>query len=218
MTLVTQCDGALFLVGTLNTALPPPSLGSDVVQWYRLSNGPDGGPLFTAAGTRQFECRKCNFGAGAGLYIDPAGALLLYSVEHSNRGPEESVQFEEFFPVARGGVASVADAWAEFYDDRHFDDLTFRLEGRTSSAAAAVALPPRQRNRVTSVRWTLPPGWRLRLFADPGCDGAHLDLTGTGETDDLSTLGFDDRLACARWLPDPALGGPSPTNRPDRKD
>jgi hypothetical protein len=68
-----------------------------VVQWYRLSNGLDGGPAYRR-GHAPVRMPEVQLGAGAGL-IRPSRLLLLYSVEHSDRGPERSVQFEEFFPL-----------------------------------------------------------------------------------------------------------------------
>jgi len=209
MNLVTQCDGSLFLVGTHNTSLPPPSLGADLVRWYRLHNTADGQIGIDPVGSRQLHCRRCNFSAGAGLYVDPDGRLLLYAVEHNVGGPDNSIEFEEFRPVSHARATGPAEAWAEFFDDRRWDQLSLRLDG---VEMAPTVLP--WVASVTSARWSIPEGWRLRLFDRPACTGKSLDLMGTGEVDDLAVLGFDDRLACARWLqatesaatPDPAPG------------
>jgi hypothetical protein len=195
MNLVTQCDGSLFLVGTHNTSLPPPSLGSDLIRWYRLENTPDGQIGIVPIGSRQLNCRRCNFGAGAGLYIDPEGRLLLYAVEHNDGGPGGSTEFEEFRPVSHAPATRPEEAWVEFFEGRRWEDYAFRLDGVD---VAPVAFP--WVAHVTSARWSVPAGWRLRLFARPACSGQSLDLMGTGESDDLAALGFDDRLACARWL------------------
>ena len=96
LSLITQCDGAIFLVGTHNTSLPPPALGRDFVRWYRLSSGAGGGVAIQAAGSRHMDCSRCNFAAAAGLYVDPAGRLILYATEHGASGPGGSVEFEEF--------------------------------------------------------------------------------------------------------------------------
>jgi hypothetical protein len=99
LSLITQCDGTIFLVGTHNTSLPPPALGRDFVRWYRLSNGPAGaagGIAIEAVGSRHMDCSRCNFAAAAGLYVDPAGRLILYATEHGAGGPGGSVEFEEF--------------------------------------------------------------------------------------------------------------------------
>lgn len=209
MNLVTQCDGALFLVGTQNSGFPPPSLGSDLVRWYRLANTDDDQVGITPIGSRQLRCRRCNFGAGAGVYVDPDGRLLLYAVEHNDAGPDHSIEFEEFRPVSHDPATGPADAWAEFFDDRRWDQQALRLDGVELAPTLLPWIP-----QITSARWSIPPGWRLRLFDRPACTGRSLDLMGTGEIDDLAVLGFDDRLACARWLqatesaatPDPTPG------------
>jgi hypothetical protein len=209
MNLVTQCDGTIFLVGTHNTSLPPPSLGSDLVRWYRLENTEDGGVGIIPVGSRQLVCRRCNFGAGAGLYIDPEGQLLVYAVEHNDDGPEESTEFEEFRPVFRGTAVTAAQAWAEFYEDRRFSNLVLRLDGVELAPLVAPWTAP-----VTSIRWSIPAGWRLRLFSHPTCTGRSVDLSGTGESDDLAALGFDDQLACAQWFGETIrAAAPDPTPR-----
>ena len=98
LSLVTQCDGSIYLVGTHNTALPPPSMGKDFVRWYRLQSPAVGRISFEAGGSNHLQCRRCNFGAGGGVYLDPRGGILVYGVEHLNSGPERSVVVEEFGP------------------------------------------------------------------------------------------------------------------------
>ena len=98
LSLVTQCDGAIFLVGTHNTALPPPSMGKDYVRWYRLVSPGPGRVGFESAGSRHLHCHRCNFGAGGGLFIDPRRGILVYGLEHVNSGPGHTVVVEEFGP------------------------------------------------------------------------------------------------------------------------
>ena len=98
LNLVTQCDGAIYLVGTHNTAIPPPSMGKDFVRWYRLVSPGAGRVQFESPGSKHLQCRRCNFGAGGGLYLDAHGGLLVYGVEHLNSGPGHSVVVEEFGP------------------------------------------------------------------------------------------------------------------------
>jgi hypothetical protein len=100
LNLVVQCDGALYLIGTHNTAIPPPSLGDDMVHWYRLSLDASGFRLAEEGG-RRLVCRRCNFAAAAGVHVDPDGRILLYSAPHDNDGPGGSVDLEEFAPVPR---------------------------------------------------------------------------------------------------------------------
>ena len=98
LSLVTQCDGAIYLVGTHNTAVPPPSMGKDYVRWYRLVSPGPGRVGFESAGSRHLHCHRCNFGAGGGLFIDPRRGILVYGLEHVNSGPGHTVVVEEFGP------------------------------------------------------------------------------------------------------------------------
>jgi hypothetical protein len=98
LSLVTQCDGAIYLVGTHNTAVPPPSMGKDYVRWYRLVSPGPGRVGFESAGSRHLHCHRCNFGAGGGLFIDSRRGILVYGLEHVNSGPGHTVVVEEFGP------------------------------------------------------------------------------------------------------------------------
>jgi hypothetical protein len=93
--LVTQCDGALFLVGAYNSGFPAPRMGADRVRWYRLDSAWDGGVMLTEAGNRKVKCRRCNFGAAAGVFVTGEGQLVLYAIEHGS-GSSRTITYEEF--------------------------------------------------------------------------------------------------------------------------
>jgi hypothetical protein len=99
LNLVTQCDGELFLAGMHNTGFPPPSLGHDHLHWYALE-ARQGRLGLVERGERGFTCRECNFSAGAGLYVTPAGGMLLYGIGRGLGGPGGTAQVEEFAPPA----------------------------------------------------------------------------------------------------------------------
>ena len=94
--LVTQCDGSLFLIGTYNNGFPGPRMGADMIRWYRLGQNANGAVRLEAMGKRKVTCRYCNFGAAAGVYVAPAGDLILYGIEHRDTGPNRTVYYEEF--------------------------------------------------------------------------------------------------------------------------
>lgn len=98
LNLVAQCDGTIYLVGAHNTAFPPPSLGHDHLHWYRLTA--DGrGLLLEEEGEVRMKCERCNYGAGGGVYVDPARRLVVYGVEFWSSGGRPRVSVEEFSPV-----------------------------------------------------------------------------------------------------------------------
>lgn len=102
--LLTQCDGTLFLAGTWNTRLPPPSGGRDLLAWYRLGTGAAGEPTLDEVGRAHLDCGRCNFAAGAGPYVDPSGAVRLYAVAHDD--VDGAIVVEEFTPPQAGaGIA-----------------------------------------------------------------------------------------------------------------
>jgi hypothetical protein len=101
LNLLTQCDGELFLVGMHNTGFPPPSLGHDQLHWYALEGSGEALRL-ARRGQRRVSCDECNFGAGAGLYVTPAGGLVLYGIGRGLGGPGGTAEVEEFAPAPAG--------------------------------------------------------------------------------------------------------------------
>ena len=96
LTLLSQCDGAVFLVGTHNTGVPPPSRGRDHLHWYRLTPGPGGMPRLKEGGELWLHCDYCSFGAGAGLFVTRDRKVLVYATEFWNRKEGDWVVVEEF--------------------------------------------------------------------------------------------------------------------------
>jgi hypothetical protein len=103
LALLSQCDGSLFLVGTHNTAVPPPSRGRDHLHWYHLGPGPGGMPRLKKGGERWLHCDHCSLAAAAGLFVTPEREVLLYATEFWNRKEGDWVAVEEFGPAALMG-------------------------------------------------------------------------------------------------------------------
>lgn len=86
--IVTGCDGQMFVTGTHRDGV------KDWADLWRLDLSPGFMPTFTKVANRHMYCstantgntRYCDFAAGAGTYVDGAGALRLYGVEHYNDG------------------------------------------------------------------------------------------------------------------------------------
>lgn len=100
LALMSQCDGTLYLVGTHNTAFPPPSGGWNHVHWYRLLRGPGAMPRLSRGARRRIDCEECNLAAAAGLFLGPAGEVTLYASQFWKEKPGNWVRLEEFGPVA----------------------------------------------------------------------------------------------------------------------
>ena len=101
LSLLTQCDGALYLVGAHNTAIPPPSRGHDHVHWYRLERAARGAIALNEEGERRLRCRHCNLAAAGGVYVTAERRVLIYATEFWSRGSGGGppwVAVEEFGP------------------------------------------------------------------------------------------------------------------------
>jgi hypothetical protein len=109
LSLVTQCgDGKVFLIGMhAKTSL---GSGYDRADLYELTLSGDKIKPKKVYESYDFKCGRwsgggdqCSFAAAGGIYIDPAGKLILYGVEHDNDGPrgsgeaQNSVKMVEFY-------------------------------------------------------------------------------------------------------------------------
>lgn len=110
LNLVAQCDGTIYLIGAHNTGFPPPSLGHDHLHWYRLAPGDRGQLALLEEGEQRMECERCNYGAGGGVYVDPARRLVVYGVEFWSSGGRPRVTVEEFSPAAGPLIPRAAGA------------------------------------------------------------------------------------------------------------
>jgi hypothetical protein len=228
--LVTQCDGALFLIGTHeNTAI---QVGKDFADTFRLTNGAGDDVAIEKVAANHLVCgnrgvNHCNLDAAGGVYVDPGGQLYIYGAEHDNDGPLAgvfpcagslcSVKFEEFRPVPHATCTTVGDAWVELYDDNTFGDRSLMIDypDRFLEDYRNYDHAEGFEDKASSVRWCLPPGVTYRLWEDKNpCSGDHVDLVGDGAFHAISNLddvGFGDDASCSEWL-----GGPFADAGPDR--
>lgn len=228
--LVTQCDGALFLVGTHeNTAT---QTGRDFADTFRLTNAAGDDVAIEKVAANHLVCgnrgvNHCNLDAAGGVYVDPGGQLYVYGTEHDNDGPLAgvfpcsgppcSVKFEEFRPVPHSTCSTVGDAWVELYDDNTFGDRSLMIDyaDRFLEDYRNYDHAEGFEDKASSVRWCLPPGVTYRLWEDKEpCRGDHVDLVGDGAFHAISNLddvGFGDAASCSEWQ-----GGPFADAGPDR--
>lgn len=227
--LVTQCDGALFLIGTHeNTAT---QTGEDFADTFRLTNGPGDNVAIEKVAANHLVCgnrgvNHCNLDAAGGVYVDPGGQLYVYGTEHDNDGPLAgvypctgaacSVKFEEFRPVPHSTCSSIGDAWVELYDDNHFGDRSLMIDyvDRFLEDYANYDHAEGFEDKTSSLRWCLPPGVTYRLGENKEPCRDFFDLVGDGgfhEIADLDDVGFGDKASCSQWA-----GGPFADAGPDR--
>ena len=100
--LVVDCDGVIYLVATRNTQKASPTLvGKDIgdlysVKWPGLDLSRK--PVVESIDSKQFFCynQQCNFGAGAGIFVDADARLLLYAGGHWLHDGNLRVNFNEY--------------------------------------------------------------------------------------------------------------------------
>lgn len=99
---VTACDGRLFAVGTHRNSFP--AIGNeDWADIWQISLDPTTFyPTFSKRANRHMYCDgHCEFGAGAGTYVDPNGRLYVYGVEDHESASgflTWDVEMREFVP------------------------------------------------------------------------------------------------------------------------
>lgn len=219
---INQCDGKIFMVGTHNTGWPPPSQGANHVRWYQLKNGPANTLAIEKVGAMELHCEyptaalasvvHCNLGAGGGIYIDRNRQVYVYGVEHDNDGPAGSVKFEEFRASRPLTAAKIEEAWVELYEDFDFEGRSVMIDfkDRHLENYADFHQVERFDDMVSSAQWSLPAGWKFRLYENKSpCGGSFIDLTATGEIKNFKKLKFNDKTSCAEWIEEapPKTGG-----------
>jgi hypothetical protein len=228
--LVTQCDGALYLVGTHENTVT--QTGEDFADAFLLTNGSGDDVIIEKKAIKHLVCgnrgiNHCNLDAAGGVYVDPDGRLYLYGTEHDNDGPIDgvypctgalcSVKLEEFRPVPHAECSRISDAWVELYDDHGFGDRSLMIDylDRFLEDYTNYDRAEGFEDKASSVRWCIPPGVTYRLWEHKeSCGGDPFDLVGTGtleEIGDLDDVEFGDKVSCSEWL-----GGPFADAGPDQ--
>lgn len=124
----------------------------------------------------------------------PIALLVLVSC---SRGPD---------PRAAGPGQSdpCSGAWARLFDDANLSDrqltLAYPTEQASLQAVRTNAGVEDLNDRVSSARWSIPPGCKLVLYEDENFRGAAFQLVGSGRTEQNPNFGsFSDKASSARW-------------------
>jgi hypothetical protein len=160
---------------------------------------------------KQFYCsndgsRQCNFDAATGVYVGPHRNLLLYATEHADDGPNGSVKLIEFRSVWPDPYCGddLEHTFVDFYDDSDFTDrgFVFDYADRNLKNWSTFHQIDAFNDKASAVRWCIPIGHRVRLYADSNFRGSTKDLIGNGSVQEvnLNTWGFGDKVSSARWL------------------
>jgi hypothetical protein len=80
-----QCNGSLFLIGTHRNAAG--GFGDDFIDLFRVTNGDGSNVAIEKVARKHLFCSgNCDFDAAGGIYVDPAGQLVVYGTTHDNDG------------------------------------------------------------------------------------------------------------------------------------
>jgi len=224
---VSQCDGKLFLVGTHNDSKG--GLGDDWVDAYLVDNvvtsflPPNAGEkkivkdvTLTKVAKRHLHCsfswggagdaKYCNLDAAGGVYVDPEGELIVYSTTHTDSGPNGTMNMMEFRSVFPNPKCSerIGDAFVELYDDSDFSDRGIIIDNADHQLRDYKNYDKVEgfEDKASSVRWCMPPGYKMRLWEDKSFKGKVLDLKGRGERN-LKDAGWNDKVSSSQWDRDP---------------
>jgi hypothetical protein len=164
--------------------------------------------VITKIANRHMYCQDmCNFDAGAGMYVDINGDLLIYGVEHWRHSG--MVRFNEFRPVPSSispPLTNINQAWVELYDDHSFGDRSIIIDHVDQSLRNYADYDRVEgfEDKASSVKWAIPSGWQYLLFEDKYFKGRLLKLNGTGSLNSLSNLnssGWNDKVSSSRFSP-----------------
>ncbi|WP_158621624.1 hypothetical protein [Corallococcus aberystwythensis] len=211
---VTDCnDSQLYLVGTRLGGLRWGAVSDDYAHLYRVHL--DGHMRLEHVASKHMYCsndgsRQCNLDAAAGLFVGPDRGLILYATEHADDGPASTVKMVEFRSVWADTFCrtDVWRAYVDFYDDSDFSDrgFIFDHEDKGLKNWANFNDVDGFNDKASSVRWCLPPGYRVRLYNDSNFRGGYRDLVGDGTLHEANlnskAWDFNDKVSSALWMAD----------------
>ncbi len=224
--LVTECEtGALYLIAA-HGRRPQGFGGGDFVDAFRLDvpkerpnpDAANSGIIITKVASRHmFPAGNAGEGQGdlqaaGGVFVSPEHKLFFYATEHGVGGPGGSVRMIEFGPEEpTSEVRFAQEAWVEFYSERSFTGRSIILDyaDRELRNYANLADIENFNDLAASLIYGLPPGLKLRLYADLNQEGEFIELTGTGSVLRLSDLSqiplpdaasLENQISSAEWI------------------
>jgi hypothetical protein len=216
--LVTECGtGDLYLVGTGFTGVNSSRIfGSDWVYLYKLIKSPNGDyaqiTMIDAAHKfcSSLGATNCNFDAAAGIYVDYQGNLNLLSTEHWNYGPGDSIKMAQFRSQNSDSCYSNEEAWVELFEHDNFRGRSLLIDytDRNFENYENFKMAEDFEDKVSSVRWCLPPELTFTLYIDKNPCRGMFRLTGDEYVQEIPNLhddGYGDRFSCAKFFDDPPV-------------
>jgi|GEM_PF-2032035 len=227
LNLLRDADGKIFMVGLSRTTYTPDptgmGAGRDFADLFRIDlngtdkpNDPDKDKWvsMTMVGYKQLVCQdECNFNAGAGVYLDPRGRMMIYGIEHFRN--DGLIRFNEFrsLPIK---VSDIGEGWVELYDDVDFKGRSIMIDyvDRKKREYKDYDKVEGFEDKASSAKWLLPSGWSLLLFEDKNYKGRLRKLTGNGDVRSIADFGgrdlmdplkfyWGDKVSSSRFVKEP---------------
>ena len=217
--IVKQCDGQLYLIGTFNpNDCGNPVNGADLWKLnINLATGGIGSFGLEFVKSINLICTHigagvaCDFQAAGGTYVSPSGELIIYGTVHQRGDPFTA--FAEF--RNRDVVHPTAQPWAELYSEtsgwnKAFGQtVIFDYEDRYKDDFLNFTLLDFFDNTASSVRWWAPVGDCIELITntcDAGRTGTVLTLEGSGQVESIANLANteigDNNVSAIRFCSD----------------
>jgi hypothetical protein len=209
MNFLRDGNGDLHLACSANTS--PGPCASDWIRLFRVSRN---GNSFSLTYLRERHLKLDDPGMGClaaagGFYVSPTGQLILYTAEHDNDGPGDTIKMGEFrnYDVLHPATVPGCEGWVEFYEDNTgwndgSPDRSVILDADDYHLEDWDELDEMGWNdEFDSVRWNLAPGVEVRLYKDSGFRGSVTILTGTGSINVLDNhqSGFGDTISSVQF-------------------
>jgi hypothetical protein len=229
---VTQRDGSMFLLGTENTSNTAPYMrGDDRVDLLHIefpyATTHDTSPVLamptvTRVAEKKVLCERdfANLDAAAGFHIapdwsgggpEPDGSLVLYAAYHWRIAScIRFIEFAQDIPATAAAVHDIEQGWIDLFEHPNFRGQRLSISGTQDANIGNYGSIFVQdcgfSDRVSSVRYQLPPGVTYRLFRDEKYKpkGKHnVPLTGDGLVHEIRDLhaeaSFNDAVSSSRY-------------------
>ena len=208
---IRQTDGQLYLATTDNTSAFDDDDGSHLAGLFRVTNTGNSFNLVyqTERKLKLDDPRTGNAAASGGFYVSPSGQLILYTTEHENDGPNDSIRCGELrsYNVSTfdtGYRDPSSDSWIELYNDESgwndsSPDKSLMLDKIDYGLENWLDLDKEDGwgDEPDSVRYRLPVGHQVLLFEDQNFNGSYLRLVGNGNIQSITKLddfNFGDKI------------------------
>lgn len=206
---IRQTNGSLFLATTDNTSAFDDDDGSHLAGLFEVTRSGNQFNLIyrSERKLKLDDPRTGNAAASGGYHVTPSGQLILYTTEHENNGPGNSIRAGELRSInvsTIDGRDPSGDTWIEFYnDDEGWDDsspdksMMFDKVDYGHENWLDLDKEDGWGDEPDSLRFRAPVGHRILLFKDQDLDGSMLTLIGNGQVqsiDKLDDYGFGDSI------------------------